>query len=295
MKTKKKRIGTKAQIRAMKEKERRISLIIAVTLLAALILFTSFYVYTTLLAPSEDGALPAPTLQFRPESNSSKLEAMIVDQLSLTMPNQTFVQTTASILTEAGYAVDYYSGEKVNVEFYRNLAIGESDLIILRAHSALSESAETGEQLGSVDLFSSEPYSTTKYVSQQLTAQVSNCMFRAGGPTYFGINPPFFQKSMVGTFKNTVIILMGCNGLTYTTLAQALVQKGARVVIGWNGSVDADHTDRATAQLVQHLVAEGQTIKQAVENTIKEVGPDPIDNSILEYYPVKSGNYLIQR
>lgn len=294
MKAKKKPLGTKAQIRAMKEKERRISLIIAVLFLAALILFASFYAYSNLFAPLAEGALPAPTLQFRPESNSSKLEAMIVDQLSLTMPNQTFVQTVASILTEADYTVDYFNGEKVNVEFYGELATGESNLIILRAHSAV-EVSEAGALLGSVGLFSSEPYSTTKYFSQQVTDQVSNCKFLTGGPTYFGINPSFFQKSMRGTFKNTVIILMGCDGLTFTTLAQALVQKGARVVIGWVGPVSADHTDQATVQLLQHLVAKSQTIKQAVENTVKEVGPDPECDNSLEYYPLESGNQAIQR
>jgi hypothetical protein len=284
MKAEKKRVGTKTQIKAMKEKDRHVSLIVTALLLAALILFSGFYVYTTLFAPPEEGNLPSPTLQFKPANNSFGLKAMIVDQLSLTIPNQTFVQTAASILTKAGYSVDYYSGEKVNVEFYRNLAAGESNLIILRAHSAL-EANKAGQLLGSVDLFSSEPYSTTEYVSEQLTSQLSDCMFLAGGPTYFGISPQFFQESMKGTFKNAMIILMGCDGLTYTALAQAMVQKGARVVIGWNGPVDAGHTDQATVNLLQHLTLEKQTVEQAISSTMSEVGPDPQHKSELSYYP----------
>ena len=66
-------------------------------------------------------------------------KAAIVDHLSLTAPNQTFIQTATNTLKQAGYRVDYYSGEKVNVEFYRNLPTHGYGLIILRVHSTATE------------------------------------------------------------------------------------------------------------------------------------------------------------
>jgi hypothetical protein len=84
--------------------------------------------------------------------------------------------------------------------------------------------------------------------------------------------------------------MMGCEGLNNTEMAEAFVEKGAKTYIGWNGSVSATHTDGATAQLLQHLVIEGETIKQAVANTIKEVRPDSGFNNTLEYYPLEPGN-----
>jgi hypothetical protein len=57
-------------------------------------------------------------------------------------------------------------------------------------------------------------------------------------------------------------------------MAEAFTLKGAKVYIGWKGSVSATHTDTATISLLQHLITEKQTIKQAVENTMKEVGTD---------------------
>jgi hypothetical protein len=63
--------------------------------------------------------------------------AAIVDQLGLTQPNPTFVETATDLLEQAGYSVDYYPGEKVTVEFYRTFPAQPNELIILRVHSAL--------------------------------------------------------------------------------------------------------------------------------------------------------------
>jgi fructose-specific phosphotransferase system component IIB len=100
---------------------------------------------------------------------------------------------------------------------------------------------------------------------------------------------------MNGRFGDSIIIMMGCDGLAGTQMAKAFLEKGAKACVGWNGSVSVSHTDGATAQLLQHLVNESQTIRQAVDNTMKEVGPDQEYNNTLEYYPLESGNYAIQR
>jgi hypothetical protein len=98
---------------------------------------------------------------------------------------------------------------------------------------------------------------------------------------------------MNGKFQNTVIIMMGCQGLENTLMAQAFIQKGAKVYISWNQWVTATHTDTATTHLLQHLITEKQTIKQAIENTIKEIGPDPAYNSLLTYYPLEAGDTCV--
>ncbi|NIW13776.1 MAG: hypothetical protein GWN31_07570, partial [Candidatus Thorarchaeota archaeon] len=49
---------------------------------------------------------------------ASCLKVAIVDHLSLSQPNQTFIQTSTNILETAGFTVDYYKGEEVTVEFY---------------------------------------------------------------------------------------------------------------------------------------------------------------------------------
>lgn len=224
---------------------------------------------------------------------TSQFKAAIVDHLSLSQPNQTFIQTATTTLETAGFTVDYYKGEEVNVEFYRNLPKHGYSLIILRVHSAL------GLDMGpSLALFTSELYSKTKYVYEQLTTQLVRVTFYEGQkpkePSYFGIPPEFVRYNMNGKFENTIIIMMGCNGLTNTNMAKAFIEKGAKVYISWSGSVLASHTDLATKRLLQHFLLEKRTLKESVRETFKEAGFDPVYKSLLLYYPLEAGNYTIQ-
>ncbi len=86
-----------------------------------------------LLAVAVGGAL---LLAGRGDSPSRPFTAAIVDQLSLTQPNPEFIGQARGLLAQAGYLVDYYPGEQVTVDFYRDLPTRNYDLIILRVHSA---------------------------------------------------------------------------------------------------------------------------------------------------------------
>jgi len=284
MKAEKKRVGIKAQIRAEKERGRRVATVIFLAIILASAALSAYFGYT-ILNPSTPLNSIEPTLQFKPENPNPKLKAAIVDQLSLTAPNETFTQTAAAILTQAGYTVDYYPGEKVTVDFYRNLPTYSYRLIVLRVHSTLTYG----------QLFTSETYSTSRYVLEQLNAQIIKVSFYSDTPPYyFGISPYFIEKGMSGNFNNATIIMMGCNGLKNPLMASEFIRRGAKACIGWSESVRASHTDQATATLLQHLIMETQAIKQAVENTMKEVGPDPAYNSQLNYYPLETGDFTIQ-
>ena len=48
-------------------------------------------------------------------------KAAIVDQLSVSMPNQTFVNEAVELLEKTGFTVDYYPANKVTIDFYRHL------------------------------------------------------------------------------------------------------------------------------------------------------------------------------
>ncbi|UCE15829.1 MAG: hypothetical protein JSV12_08210 [Candidatus Bathyarchaeota archaeon] len=147
-------------------------------------------------------------------------------------------------------------------------------------------------------LFTSEPYSNTKHVYEQFTGQVGRVTFYEGEepkePSYFGIHSEFVKQSMKGKFQRTIIIMMGCNGLTYSYMAEAFIEKGARAYISWSNSVLASQTDLATTRLLQHFITENRTLKEAMRETFKEVGPDPLYKSFLLYYPLEAGNYTIK-
>lgn len=223
-------------------------------------------------------------------------KAVLVDHLSLTFPNQSFIDNTTEILEQAGYTVDYYPGEEVTVEFYKNLPTHGYELIILRVHS--SATALQGKEFveSPVALFTSEPYSQTKYVYEQLTGHLVVAYYPMPEPSYyFAVLPEFITANMEGRVQNSIIVMMGCEGLANTKMAEAFIARGAKAYISWSQSVSASHTDQATIYLLTHLLTEKQTIEQAVENTMKEVGPDPAYNSLLVYYPIDSGNYTIEK
>jgi len=281
MKAEKKRVGTKAQIRASKERERRIATAIFLAFILLIVIFSAYFTYNFLNQPQNQTRNPA----------SSQLKAAIVDHLSLTFPNQTFIETATNILKQAGYAVNYYPGEKVTVEFYRNLPTHYYALIILRVHSAGLSAVGAAE----LQLFTCEAYSRQKYIKEQLAHQVGIVKYSASDTEmYFGICPGFVQQCMKGGFKNTTIVMMGCDGLMGTQMAEAFIQKGAKAYISWSESVLAGHTDQATTHLLKHLLTEKQTIEQAVTETMKEVGPDPAYKSLLIYYPLEVGDQIIE-
>lgn len=272
MKAKKKPHGIKQKIREEKEREKRILLrVTTVTILITIISISSFIANSIL---NQQSITP------------SQLKAAIVDHLSLTVPNKTFIQTTTNTLNQAGYTVDYYPGEQATVELYRNLPTHGYKVILLRVHSAGTSAWGEAE----LQLFTSETYSS-RYPNEQLAGQVGKVKYSATAEEeYFGICPNFVKQCMEGKFQNTIIIAMGCDSLAGTQMANAFIENGAKVYIGWSGSVLGDHTDRTTTCLLQHLLLDNQTIDQAVKNTTQEVGADPANESILDYYPSIVGN-----
>ena len=216
-------------------------------------------------------------------------KAVIVDHLSLTQPNPSFVKECKAILERAGFAVDYYQGEEVTVELYRNLPTHGYKVIVLRVHSAYIH------KYLSLAMFTSEPYSKGKYVYDQLRNRVASGHlqpYEIGDPQQFVITDKFVRFSMKGSFNDALIMMMGCTGVKKCA-ASAFIEKGARAYIGWNGLISADHTDRATIQLLKRVLVEKQTIGSAVTETMKAVGPEPKYQSRLLFWPIEAGKQTV--
>jgi hypothetical protein len=275
--------GMKQKVREEKTRERSIGLAVAVAILIVILCISGILINSMINQPST-GQTFSPTLEPK---------AAIVDHLSLTRPNKTFIETATDILKQANYTVDYYPGEKVTVEFYRNLPTHGYDMIILRVHSALA--CQRGRYEPPVALFTSEPYSLYKYVSEQLAEQLTRTTYSVGDEEhYFGIVPNFVKSCMNGNFQNTVIIVMGCNGLTFSDMADAFTEKGAKTYIGWSDAILGTRNDPAITRLLEHLITEKQTIENAIMNTMKEFEPTQTDYSVLRYHPLEVGNQAIE-
>lgn len=231
-----------------------------------------------------------------PSDSGDELNAAIIDQLyTFDLPNQKFINEVTDMLESYGFQVDLYQGDEVTVDLYRRLPKGGHELIIFRTHSGVLEGVtELGEQVGRItSLFTSERYSRSKYVKEQLNWELLKANVGEGYPLYFAVAPKFITNSMRGQFNDTVIIIAGCSGLYVHDLAQAFIHKGASAYLAWNATVSAHYVDGATIALVRNLTAEGLTINQAVAKTMEKKGADPEWGAVLKYYPAQSGTKTI--
>ena len=210
--------------------------------------------------------------------------AAIIDQLTIKseFANPAFRENCTSLMNASGFTVDYYQGGEVTVNFYKTLPSKGRKILILRAHSAVRDDTDW------VDLFTSESYREGLYIDLASTRQISRAQMYSDTKWYFSVGPTFVTNSVSGRFDSEcVIILMGCNSLNTTTMAEALVSRGAKVVIGWTFFKSAGATDIYTLQLLNLLLAENaHTIKSAIKQLNSQIveGPNPW-NATLAYYP----------
>ena len=93
-------------------------------------------------------------------------------------------------------------------------------------------------------------------------------MLQPDDPVYFTVREGFLRQDVIGRFGDSVIFLMGCDGMKALGTAQTLLEMGASAVIGWSGEVAVDHTDRATEFLLRQYLIEGQPLTEAIRQTI---------------------------
>ena len=227
-----------------------------------------------------------------PSTNtSSEAQAAIVDQLYSLQPHQAFIDDAVGVLNAYGFDVDIYQGDEVTVDLYRNLPAYGYKLIIFRAHAGLLSHQEESQTVvrKATAIFTNEPYTTKRHIGEQRDGQLAKARIAEGYPEVFAIGARFVKRSMEGQFKDTVVIMMGCQTIYLTDLAQAFVDTGVSTYLAWDGLVGLDYVDDATISLIEKLFSEGLAIEEAVAKTMAQEGPDPNYGAVLRYYPPESG------
>ncbi len=237
------------------------------------------------------GVLVASGFVLTRQDGPSRPKAVIVDELALTDENAAFIADTTQQLEAAGYRVDYVPPAKVTVDFYRALPGRGYKMVVLRSHAAeqITRDAGTGSvtTVGDAGLFTGETYSKTSYLPDQYKSVlgVGSIPQVPNNVQWFTVIPQFISGETKGNFGGATVVLMGCAGLKTETLARAFVGKGASQFISWDDAITAEHTDRATAALLHHLLAGQLPPKEAVAQTMAEIGPDPEFGGRLRSYP----------
>jgi len=256
---------------------------VAVALIIVLIPTVYFY-SISLIQPSEAKAAIIDQL------GSSKLDQAVRDE------NQTFIKSAEELLDKRFSVLDYYS-DNATVEEYGKLASAGYKLIIWRAHTALDLNSNY-IAIASTDRIDSIDYDqyNGQYLQSLENGQLTFCNITGDNQTlYFSITPAFIEQVMTGTFQDTVIVLMTCNGLQpgYLKTAQALEAKGAKVIISWDNWIGTSDNDYGTNLLLQYLIDENDTVSVAVSKL--PTFPSEFGWTQMQYYPVSpdAGNYRI--
>lgn len=210
--------------------------------------------------------------------------AVIIDEVAETSPDPYLVGNVTTALTRLGYTVDYYAPKDITIDLFKSLPSKGYGVIILRDHST----ALTGDVIA---LVTSEPFEAGKYANEQITGQVIHVNVAGTNTDYFGITPTFVRESMQGLFPNTVLVVMGCAGLTNSEMAQAFVARGAQVYISWNQIVLTNRSDGGTVLLLQSMTT-GHKVDEAVTWATQNAPPSQY-SSQLEYYPLNQGGLVL--
>ena len=153
--------------------------------------------------------------------------------------------------------------DSVTVNLVRLIPTGGYHVIILWGHSGINDMATT------------ELYTPFAHVLEQLTGEVGRYLVQ--GRQYFSIEPGLVS-SMTGKLHGSLVLLMGCNTLTQPELAQAFVNKGSSMVVGWKGLVSLSVTDMFAISLFQKVLQEDKPIGQAILETNGILGTMGLSN-----------------
>lgn len=215
----------------------------------------------------------------RPGGSQGEKLAAIVDGLSEEFPNQLFISEAIRILRGGGYKVDVFNASSLTVAFYRGLPSKGYEIIVLRVHSAPMDEGK----IPGAALFTAEK-GEGMYMLEQLMGWVRMARTLTRGERFYAVTPSFLEEALEGSFKNTTILLMSCYGSIDDTLGSILTRRGAYAFVGWTDRVTPEHMDRAAIILLEKLVGERLSLKEAVEHTSKTLGPDPVYGGELRAY-----------
>ena len=122
----------------------------------------------------------------RPEVEA---KAAIIDQLCILRSDEAFIEQITQHLEDYGFEVDLYQGDAVTVDLYRKLPTYGYQLILFRVHSGLL--GVDPKVTNRTWLFTAEPYSKMRYVTEQLTDQLTYTKTDYNAPWIFAIGAKF--------------------------------------------------------------------------------------------------------
>jgi len=187
------------------------------------------------------------------------------------------------------------------------------EYIVFRTHAIGNNNLDKTEE-EKVSLFTGEKYRDDKYISEQLSGQISK-----GAPytnsaidvsanlpemdnsnqssievltpwevvddsnPYFLIGSKYVDEVMEGKFPNSMIVLAGCSTLSNPTLANSFINRGASSVIGWDNLVGSIKNDNTILAFLENHLINDMEIQDAVEAAMADAPKWTANNETLSF------------
>ena len=188
------------------------------------------------------------------------LRVIVYDQL-IDVPSEMDFIDEALAICEGRLMMDYLAGEEVDVDTLK-LGPGSSALAVFRVHSGVFDNRAW--------LFTGEGYSESGHVMDQVRGVVHIARCSSTSELLFAVGPEFIHEYW-RNLNGCVILLMGCESMDDTGLADVMVDHGASAVVGWRGPVSIDESDMVSLRLLEALIS-GSSVGEAVELVDDEFG-----------------------
>lgn len=214
------------------------------------------------------------------ERVDSTLSAVIFGPLS--EGGVSFSTECSELFKSVGYDVEVCSVGDVTVDRLKTVPSGV-DVLILRVHSSVYH--------GRVWFFTGERYRQEVHILEQLLDEVHPARPSVGSDYLFAVGADFVLHYLSENFEGTLVVLMGCDGLSSPDLATAFIDAGASAYVSWDGPVSLEHTDRTTLALLRLLVKESVRLGEAVDKAMADAGPDYGSN--LKFTPEDASSLIL--
>ena len=226
----------------------------------------------------------ADSSRIRERGGDHNLRVAIFDPLAERGGGQGFTDSCADLFESTGCDVVIYSGSEVTVSLLKRVPRG-LDVLILRVHSGVFEDT--------VWLFTAEEYDSSRHILEQLSGELHIARTTPSTDPLFAVGSKFVRNYMKGRLQDTLIVMMGCEGLHSIDLGQAFLDSGASAYVSWDTLVSLSHADAATMGLLEAMVIDGMSLEEAVEHCQSTVGTDKYYDSRLEYIPEDAGVFRL--
>ena len=211
----------------------------------------------------------------------------IVDGLGGDYPNETLINSLVKLFESKGYHVVLYNSTEVTVNFMGSVLCSNYDIVIFRIHGGKVYD-QNGRESGFIAFFTNEPYSPDKYMDLQVQGLVGRGIPALNPEKRVFVVTPLYVSSLSCNTHPKIIIVASCYSMYGTSMAEALVKKGVKVYIGWDGLVYASVNDAVLYKLVEGLL-NGDSVSESVLKTYNNAWGD----SRLLYYPSKAGSLTL--